>query len=71
MLQSTDSERLNHKKGLGRDAWISLVRKNLTDIAGGLRVGGDRNRRDQVGRRQRERIILGETTGIGDWAIQR
>lgn len=31
------------------DAWIYLGRRNRIDFSSGLRMGGDRNRRDQVG----------------------
>ena len=39
MLQSTDPKKPSNKKGLREDAWLSLRRRNKTDISGGWREG--------------------------------
>lgn len=46
MLQSKDSEGLTNKESTSGNACISLGIKNRIDIVDGLRVGGERNRKD-------------------------
>ena len=48
MLHSADPERLNDKGNPSNDAWIALVRQNIRDFVGGLRVGDDRKKMDQA-----------------------
>lgn len=50
------------RRALG-DAWISLERENIIDFAGGLREGGDGNRRDPVRKGEKE----GESMGRDEW----
>ena len=57
MLQFTDPERLSNKDG----SCMGLPGKSRIDFAGGLGVGGDGNRRNEV-----QGGIKGETIRIGN-----
>lgn len=63
MLQSTDPEMLSNKKGFKDDTRISLGRGNRITFVGGLGVGWNGNRRDQVEDRDGGREYE-EMTGI-------
>ena len=48
MLHSAGPERLNDKGNPSNDAWNTLVRQNIRDFVGGLRVGDDGKKMDQA-----------------------
>ena len=62
MLQST--VRLSNNDSLRRDPWISLGKGNRIDFMGGLGVGGDEDRSNQMGKGRLRLRVQGETMEI-------